>query len=123
VAVPNGTSFIEYGKNSLLKLTQTSRVVMQYITAHCDIPENDKADRLAKDASQQQQENPCISNNEAKMLLKQAHRKTWQQKKTTECNTILQLNRREATTIFRLQTGHCRPRAHPRRMNLCDAKC
>jgi hypothetical protein len=43
--------------------------------------------------------NPCISYNDAKMLLKQAHRKIWQQKKGVHsCNTILQLSRKEATT-------------------------
>jgi ribonuclease HI len=63
-------------KDSLLKLTQNSRVVIQWIPAHCGISGNDKADLLAKDGSQQQQESPCTYYNEAKMLLKQAHHKT-----------------------------------------------
>jgi hypothetical protein len=57
-------------KDSLLKLTQNSRVVIQWIPAHCGMPGNDKADLLAKDGSQQQQESPSTSYNEAKMLLK-----------------------------------------------------
>jgi hypothetical protein len=36
---------------------------------------------LAKDGSQQQQESPSTSYNEANMFLKQAHRKTWQRKR------------------------------------------
>jgi ribonuclease HI len=43
-------------KDSLLKLTQNSRVVIQLIPTHCGIPGNDKADLLAKDGSQQQQD-------------------------------------------------------------------
>jgi hypothetical protein len=63
--------------------------------AHCGIPCNDKADLLAKDGSQQQQESPSTSYNEAKMLLKQVHRKTWQRKKGDNGrNTLLHLSRR-----------------------------
>jgi hypothetical protein len=53
----------------------------KWIPAHCGIPGNDKADLFAKDVSQQQQESPSTSYNEAKMLQKQAHSKTWQRKR------------------------------------------
>jgi hypothetical protein len=80
-AINTSDNSINILKDSLLKLTQNSRVVIHWIHAHCGIPGNDKADLLAKDGSKQQQESPSMSYNEAKMLLKQAHRKTWQQKR------------------------------------------
>jgi ribonuclease HI len=49
----------------LLKLTQNSKVVIQWIPATCGIPRNDKADLHAKDGSQQQQESPSTSYKEA----------------------------------------------------------
>jgi hypothetical protein len=112
-------------KDRLLKLTQNSRVVIQWIPAHCGIPGNDKADLLAKDGSQQQQESPSTSHNEAKMLLKQAHRKTWQRKRGEHGrDTLLHLSTKEATTIFCLRTGHCRLRAHLKWMNQMEsARC
>jgi hypothetical protein len=106
-------------------LLEFSRVVIQWIPAHCGIPGNNKADLLAKDGSQQQQESPSTSYNEAKMLLKQAHHKTWQRKRGDHGRyTLLHLSRKEATTIFRLRTGHCRLREHLKRMNLSEsARC
>jgi hypothetical protein len=42
------------------------------------------------------------------MLLKQAHRKTWQQKRGDHGrDTLLHLSRKEATTIFQMESARC----------------
>ena len=110
-------------KNCLRQLAELGNLVIQWIPAHCGIPGNEKADLLAKHAGQQQQESSGSSYREAKTLLKQANKISWQKRRGDQYrNALLHLDRKEATTIFRLvRTGHCRLKAHLKRIGIVDS--
>ena len=84
-------------------------VVLQWIPAHCGIPGNERADRLAKTGSKQLQPTSTSTYQEAKTLLRNRQKCQWK-KATGDYNPstdpINRLARHEQTTIFRLRTGH-----------------
>ena len=99
-------------------------VVLQWIPAHCGIPGNEKADRLAKSGSKQLQPMANSTYQEAKTLLCNKRKCQW--KRATEdynpsTDPINRLARHEQITIFRLRTGHCGLRAHLKRFGIMDS--
>ena len=99
-------------------------VVLQWIPAHCGIPGNERADRLAKTGSKQLQPTSTSTYQEAKTLLRNRQKCQWK-KATGDYNPstdpINRLARHEQTTIFRLRTGHCGLRAHLKRIGIMDS--
>ena len=99
-------------------------VVLQWIPAHCGIPGNERADRLAKSGSKQPQAMSTSTYQEAKTLLRNSQKCQWK-RATGDFNPstdqISRLARHEQTTIFRLRTGHCGLRAHLRRIGIMDS--
>ena len=99
-------------------------VVLRWIPAHCGIPRNERADRLAKSGSKQSQPMSTSTYQEAKTLLRNSQKCQWK-RSTGDYNPstdpINRLARHEQTTIFRLRTGHCCLRAHLRRIGITDS--
>ena len=61
-------------KAYITQMEHQSRLVLQWIPAHCGVPGNEKADQLAKQGSEQEQPQSQLTFNEKKTLIKQ-HRK------------------------------------------------
>ena len=99
-------------------------VVLQWIPAHCRIPGNERADRLAKAGSKQLQLMSTSTYQEAKILLRCRQKCQWK-RATGDHNPSTdpanRLARHEQTTIFRLRTGHCCLRAHLKRIGIMDS--
>ena len=99
-------------------------VVLQWIAAHCGIPGNERADRLAKTGSKQLQPTSTSTYQEAKTLLRNRQKCQWK-RATGDYNPstdpVNRLARHEQTTIFRLRTGHCGLRAHLMRIGIMDS--
>ena len=79
------------------------------------IPGNERADHLTKSGSKQLQPMSTCTYQEAKTLLRNRQKCQWK-RATGDYNPstdpINRLARHEQTTMFRLQTEHCGPRAH-----------
>ena len=103
--------------NETLEDVNSTRVVLQWIPAHCGIPGNEEADRLAKIASGKDQPNN----------VRQTFREAQQQIKTIFRPAKIrddyhQLTRAEQVIIFRLRTGHNRLNQHMhRRMRIAQS--
>lgn len=82
------------------------KTVIQWIPSHCGILGNEKADKLAKEGAQQDQEENAVSFTEMKTIIKSLHKTPQQQ------DSYHQLSRPEQTTIFRLRTGHNKLNQH-----------
>jgi len=97
----------------------TSKIIIQWIPAHCGIPGNERADRLAKAGSQSVQQITSTSYKETKTLVKSAFRNKWKKEHNEYDHTkdaMHTLDRNEQRIIFRLRTGHCCLNAHMYRM-------
>ena len=99
-------------------------VVLRWIPAHCGIPGNERADRLAKSGSKQLQPMSTSTYQEAKILLRNRQKCQWK-RATGDYNPstdpINRLARHEQTTIFRLRTGRCGLRTHQKRNGIMDS--
>ena len=84
-----------------------SRIVMQWIPAHCKIPGNERADDLAKKGSKMEQVERPVTYQEAKGIIKEIAKPPRQ-----EPDDYHLLNRAGQTIIFRLRTGHNRLNYH-----------
>ncbi|XP_064627880.1 uncharacterized protein LOC135487740 [Lineus longissimus] len=110
-------------KEHLQDLTSNHHVVLQWIPAHCGIPGNERADQLAKEGSLQIQPNGKQSYREITTLLKQKCRNDWkkiQGNHHPQSDQLWLLDRKDATTIYRLRTGHCGLRGHLKRIGVRD---
>ena len=114
-------------QRDLRQLPQQSTTVLQWIPAHCGIPGNERADRLAKSGSKQPQPPVPTTYPEAKTLLKNKRKAEWK-RRTGDYNPtadpINNLQRSDQTTIFRLRTGHCGLKSHLKRIGVANsAQC
>ena len=90
----------------LESLASFRKITLQWVPAHCGIPGNEAADKLAKEGAKAPQEDNAVSFNEKKRLIKAAFRN----QPTKDAYHTLE--RCQQAIIFRLRTGHCRLRAH-----------
>ena len=98
--------------------------MLQWIPAHCGIPGNERADKLAKTGSNCDQPQSELSFQEAKALVKQQQTSRWRGINggyKPQTDSIRLLDRKKATMIYRLRTGHCQLRAHLKRINVTDS--
>ena len=82
--------------------------------SHCNIPDNEEADRLAKEGGKLPQEKQPVSYEKAKKMVKEKQRKRWLQQHP-DCNSrdsFCQISREDQVIIVRLRTGHSRLRHH-----------
>ena len=76
--------------------------------SHCNIPDNEEADRLAKEGGKLPQEKQPVSYEKAKKMVKEKQRKRWLQQHP-DCNSrdsFCQLSREDQVIITRPKTGH-----------------
>ena len=99
-------------------------VKLQWVPAHRGIRGNEMAERLAKEGSKMDQPPVHLSFQESKALIKNR----WNTKATCSQrdykphqDALHLLTRNQQTTIFRLRTGHCRLKAHMRRIGVAES--
>ena len=92
----------------------TEKTILQWIPSHCNIPGNEKADRLAKEGGKKEQQDQSITYTEAKTIIKEKQKRKWLQQHPDHNprDSFYQLSREEQVIIMRLRTGHCRLRHH-----------
>jgi ribonuclease HI len=91
---------------ALHQLNTACRVAIQWIPAHCGIPGNEKADKLAKQGAKSEQTNTSVSYSEKVAIIKAL------MKPKPEKDAYHQLDRPEQVTIVRLRSGHNRLNSH-----------
>ena len=82
------------------------RSVLQWIPSHCGIEGNEQADKMAKRAGQEEQENNPVLPSEMKTIIKSLDRMPQQY------DSYHLLSRSQQVVIFRLRTGHNRLNQH-----------
>ena len=99
---------------ALHALSEKSSAVLQWIPSHCGIAGNEKADALAKAASQRDQSAHPVTYREAKSIIKNGFGARWKKNMKLEPgkDAIHLLERDGQTRLFRLRTGHCRLLSH-----------
>ena len=102
-------------KKNLHHLTTTAkRLCLQWVSGHCNLFGNEKADHLAKNGSTLEQLEEGCTYEESKTHIKAAIQKRWKESHPN-CNArdpVRWLSRKQQNTIFRLRTGHNRLRHH-----------
>ena len=100
--------------DSLDLLTQSHVVVLQWIPAHCGVPGNETADKLAKEGAGKEQCDHPVSYKEAKTIIKHTQKEKWKQQhpQYNKTDPYYQLSRSEQVIIFRLRTNHNRLNFH-----------
>ncbi|XP_041363645.1 uncharacterized protein LOC121379208 [Gigantopelta aegis] len=91
---------------ALHPISSVNQVVLQWIPAHCGIPGNENADRLAKLGAAKEQEDNWVIYEEMKSHIKSLYRPPKQ------TNDYYLLSRQEQVIIFRLRTGYNRLNQH-----------
>ena len=103
----------------LCELSQHSKVAVLWITAHCGLVGNKKADCLAKSGKEQEKPNLGISYEEAKALNKQRFSQKWMQALNPPSHDQMHhLPRYQQNTIFRFRTGYSYLPSHLYRLGL-----
>ena len=110
-------------RQELSLLKNKTSVTLQWIPFHCDVGDNEEADRLSKMGSKLEQSAQPMSYSEAKTILRNNFRTEWQQRLDigTEEDSIRQLDRAAQVTIFRLRTGHCQLLSHLHRLEISNS--
>ena len=97
------TSFTDFQNLYILSAVSA---MLQWIPAHCGIPGNENADRLAKLGAAKEQEYNWVIYEEMKSHIKSPY------KPSKQTNDYYLLSRHEQVIIFRLRTGHNRLNQH-----------
>ena len=96
-------------KREVKQLQGKTELVIQWIHAHVGIAGNEKADKLSKSGSKQEQNSNNLDYKEIKTIVKTTLSNNWKKTHSLEENNIIEkLNRHAQVTIFRLRTDHCR---------------
>ena len=114
-------------------------ISIQWIPGHCDIPGNDRADKLARQGTSKTQLDEQVSYATSKQIVQTKSRKIWHdrwargntgwiyyqhQQTPNQTDPINQLHRAHQTAVFRLRTHHAPLNAHLHRIkNEHPAKC
>ena len=85
------------------------RMTLQWIPAHCGVPGNECADKLAKQGAKEPQFDHSVTFQEKKTILKAALRTT---QNVNTGDAYHQLERWEQVVILRLRTGHSKLKGH-----------
>ena len=114
-------------KHQLTTLSKHTAVVLQWIPAHSGIKGNEKADKLAKEGTKLEQPITRATYRETRTLIKHRWNTSFTNAHTgynPHQDPRHLLPRSQQTTIFRLRTGHCRLKAHLRRIGVAEsAQC
>ena len=94
-------------REKLQKLSTYWQVVLQWVPAHCGVPGNEIADKLAKKGASAAQFENSVDFKEMKTLIRAAFRTP-----SNSGDAYHYLERWQQTTIMRLRTGHCRLKSH-----------
>ena len=91
---------------ALQSISESRRVVLQWVPAHCGVPGNEAADRLAKKGARESQPDRDLTYREKCTLIKTAR------KPAIEKDDYHRLTRQEQVLLIRLRTGHNRLNSH-----------
>jgi hypothetical protein len=101
-------------RESLQDLSACCNIHLQWIPAHCGILGNEKADSFTKKGSSSHQPQVATTFKEIRTILKSNARDQFRQKHghTHSHDFLRLLDRKPATIVYRLRTGHCRLHSH-----------
>ena len=95
-------------RSKLDELAPFVRIIIQWIPAHCGVPGNEAADRLAKQGAKEIQYEHTVTYREKKTIIKNV----CSQGRNTKSDPYHQLDRWEQVLILRLRTGHSKLKGH-----------
>ena len=99
---------------ALASLCRGHEVTLQRIPSHCNMPDNEAADSLAKEGTKKEQVDRSTSYPEVKTILKAKQHSKWRHEhpQYNKAGSYYLLTRQEQVTVFRFRTGHNRLNYH-----------
>lgn len=100
--------------DALTEICNKTQLTLQWIPAHCGLQGNEKADQLAKEGGNMNQEDKQVAYSDEKTHIKTSIQRKWKQRHPNHdpSDSYYGLSRGEQVIIFRLRTGHNRLRHH-----------